>query len=256
MPGRGAAILGACILKLLLGPRRARLRNLANEQHKAPHAPGCWRPDRAVRFRKTAATSQTVQNRTAPQPSQCRHGSMCAAVIQTVEAPLTRRIAHGNAYTRRGIAAWLPRPLRAVAGFVLMDYTFYLWHIATHKSRFLWRFHRVHHIDPDMDSSTAVRFHAVDMLVSLPWRLLQVRCSGIGPATLSVWRTFFNASILFHHSNLQLPRGWDRSLSWLLTTPKMHGIHHSIVPAERDSNWSSGLSLWDRLHGTYREDAI
>ncbi|MBU1605753.1 MAG: sterol desaturase family protein [Alphaproteobacteria bacterium] len=183
-------------------------------------------------------------------------GAMCAAVIQPVEVPLTQRIAIANAHSPRGIAAWLPRSLRAIAGFVLMDYMFYLWHIATHKSRFLWRFHRVHHIDPDMDSSTAVRFHAVGMLVSLPWRLLQVRCSGIAPGTLSVWRTFFNASILFHHSNLQLPDGWDRRLSWLLTTPKMHGIHHSIVPAERDSNWSSGLSLWDRLHGTYREDVL
>lgn len=181
-------------------------------------------------------------------------GAMCAMVIQAVESPLARRIAERNARSRRGIVSLVPPALRGPVAIAAMDYTFFLWHIATHKSRFLWRFHRVHHVDPDLDALTGVRFHALDMLVSLPWRLVQVRISGISPRSLWVWRQFFNASILFHHSNLRLPGDWDRRFSWVLTTPKMHGIHHSILPDERDTNWSSGLSVWDRLHGTLRQD--
>ena len=180
-------------------------------------------------------------------------GASCALVIALVEEPLTQRIARANAAGGRGIAQRVPKSLSLAVGVLAMDYGFYLWHVATHKLPFLWRWHRVHHIDEDMDASTAVRFHALDMLVSLPWRLVQVRLAGVDPAGLFAWRQFFNASILFHHSNLRLPVGWDGRLSLALTTPKMHGIHHSSVKAERDSNWTSGFSFWDRLHGTFRD---
>lgn len=179
-------------------------------------------------------------------------GAMCAAVVAAVETPATHAVARRNAAERRGLAGLLPAPLGAVAAFAAMDYGFYLWHVATHRVPLLWRLHRVHHVDPDMDMSTAIRFHFADMFVSLPWRLVQVRVSGITPRTLDAWQRFFTLSILFHHSNWSLPRGWDRRLAWLITTPEMHGIHHSVIKAQRDSNWSSGISLWDRLHGTFR----
>ena len=179
-------------------------------------------------------------------------GAMCAAVVATVETPAVQAVARANASGRRGLAGLTPRPLAALVAFAAMDYGFYLWHVATHRVPFLWRFHRVHHVDPAMSMSTAIRFHFVDMAVSLPWRLVQVRVSGITPPTLRAWQRFFTLSILFHHSNWALPEGWDERLSWLITTPRMHGIHHSVVQAERDSNWSSGISLWDRLHGTFR----
>ncbi len=181
-------------------------------------------------------------------------GVMCGAVISATETPVTQALARRNARLRLGLAHRLPEPLGSIAAFLVMDYGFYLWHIATHKSDLLWRLHRVHHVDPDMDASTAIRFHLVDMLVSLPWRMMQVRVSGITPRTLDAWQRFFTLSILFHHSNLRLPGRWDERLSWLLTTPRMHGIHHSVVADERDSNWSSGISIWDRAHGTLRED--
>lgn len=179
-------------------------------------------------------------------------GASCAVIVSAIEEPLCQRIAAKNLTERRGFAQWMPKPLRVLAGVAAMDYGFYLWHVATHKVPFLWRFHRVHHIDRDMDMSTAVRFHFVDMLVSLPWRLVQVRLSGVSPKSMGIWRNFFNASILFHHSNLRLPDGMDEKLSLVLTTPKMHGIHHSKRIEEMDSNWTSGLSFWDRLHGTFR----
>jgi sterol desaturase/sphingolipid hydroxylase (fatty acid hydroxylase superfamily) len=201
---------------------------------------------RPLRRRTHPAAQRTVSNLAL--------GASCAAVIAAVEEPLCKAIAQRNEEGRRGLAGLLPRPLRRATGLLAMDYGFYLWHVATHKVPFLWRFHRVHHVDPDLDASTAVRFHTLDMLVSLPWRLAQVRLSGIDRKGLRLWRQFFKASILFHHANLRLPGSWDRRLAWLLTTPEMHGIHHSAERSERDSNWSSGFSLWDRLHGTLRQD--
>lgn len=178
-------------------------------------------------------------------------GASCALVIALVEEPLTQRIARANAAGGRGIAQRVPKPLSLAAGVLAMDYGFYVWHVATHKVPFLWRFHRVHHVDPDLTASTAVRFHAVDMVVSLPWRLVQARLSGAGPRTMTIWRNFFNLSILFHHANLSLPGKWDRRLARIVTTPRMHGIHHARHKHLRDSNWTSGISIWDRLHGTY-----
>lgn len=181
-------------------------------------------------------------------------GASCAVIVAAVEEPLTQAIAQSNQAKKRGFAQKLPKPLRLLGGIAAMDYGFYWWHVATHKVPFLWRFHRVHHIDPDMDMSTAVRFHPIDMFVSLPWRLVQVRLSGISPKALRYWRHFFNLSVLFHHSNMKLPKGVDDALAKALTTPKMHGIHHSSAKGERDSNFTSGISLWDRLHGTFRDD--
>ena len=177
-------------------------------------------------------------------------GAMCAGVVALTETPLTHAIARSNVHDRRGLTGRLPGVLGPIAAFLAMDYGFYRWHVATHRVPLLWRLHRVHHVDPDMDMSTALRFHFVDMAVSLPWQAAQVRLIGIGPRTLAAWKHFFFLSILFHHSNLRLPGRWDTWASLVLTTPRMHGIHHSQRPTEQDSNWSSGLSLWDRLHGT------
>ncbi len=135
-----------------------------------------------------------------------------------------------------------------------MDYTMCIWHVLTHKVPVLWRFHLVHHVDLDLDSTTALRFHAVDMLISIPWRAAQVLLLGTSRRALSAWQSFFFASIVFHHSNIRLPPRLERGLARVLTTPRMHGIHHSAVHDQTDSNWSSGLSLWDHLHRTFRLD--
>jgi sterol desaturase/sphingolipid hydroxylase (fatty acid hydroxylase superfamily) len=155
---------------------------------------------------------------------------------------------------RWGLVKWLRLPLwlEVCAAVVLMDYTLYLWHVLTHRVPLLWRFHAVHHIDLDMDASTAIRFHFGELMLSTPWRVAQVVAIGTSPLALSIWQTALLASILFHHSNLQLPLDVERRLSRVIVTPRMHGIHHSALRRETESNWSSGLSAWDWLHRTLR----
>ena len=183
-------------------------------------------------------------------------GALSMAVVALAERPLVRRLAGMMERRRWGLVQQLALPplLRDGLSVLAMDYTIYVWHVLTHKVPFLWRFHLVHHVDLDLDSTTALRFHAVDMLISIPWRAAQVAVLGTSRRALSVWQGFFFASVVFHHSNLRLPAGLERCLALVLTTPRMHGIHHSAVRAETDSNWSSGLSLWDHLHGTFRLD--
>tara|TARA_B100000678_G_scaffold288428_1_gene296869 strand:+ start:1062 stop:1874 length:813 start_codon:yes stop_codon:yes gene_type:complete len=209
---------------------------------------GLWLAERARPLRTQTHDTATRQVRNLAM------GAGAMLVVQAIEMPLLGRLAEGNVKARRGLAQMLPlpRPLQVALGVAAMDYAYYWWHIATHRVPFLWRFHRVHHIDPDMDMTTALRFHAADMVISLPFRIVQVVLGGADPRILMVHRHFFDASVLFHHSNLRLPGRWDERLSLVFTTPKMHGVHHSKVPEEMDSNWTSGLSIWDRLHGTLR----
>ncbi len=183
-------------------------------------------------------------------------GALSIATVALIEAPLTKPLA-GRAERRRdGLVQLLPLPpwARDVAAVLLMDYTIYLWHVATHKVPFLWRFHLVHHVDLDLDSTTALRFHAADMAISAPYRAAQVALIGVSPRALRIWQGWFFFSILFHHSNPALPEWIERHMARFITTPRMHGIHHSAVRDETDSNWSSGFALWDHLHGTFRLD--
>lgn len=179
-----------------------------------------------------------------------------AAAVHLTEAPIVSRVALLVQRRRWGLLKRLRLPpwLELASAVLLMDYTLYFWHILTHRVPFLWRFHAVHHIDLDLDASTAVRFHFGELAISTPWRAAQIACIGVSPRALSIWQTALLMSILFHHSNVRLPAAWERRLARLVVTPRMHGIHHSIVRAETDSNWSSGLAIWDWLHGTWRLD--
>ena len=143
---------------------------------------------------------------------------------------------------------WLEVPL----ALALLDYSLYLWHVAFHKVPCLWRFHQVHHVDLDMDASTAIRFHFGEMAISTGLQAFQILTIGVSPLTFSIWKTWLISEVIFHHSNVELPFAAERWLCKIIVTPRMHGIHHSLVPEELNSNWSSGLTLWDRLHGTLR----
>jgi sterol desaturase/sphingolipid hydroxylase (fatty acid hydroxylase superfamily) len=180
-------------------------------------------------------------------------GSVAVQLVeQPIVAPLSRRVDR----RRCGLLPrlQLPRPLEALVAIALLDYTLYLWHILVHRAPMLWRFHRVHHVDLDLDASTALRFHFGELALSTPWRAAQVVVIGVRPEVLRAWQQMTLVSILFHHSNVRLPGRLERLLSLLVMTPRLHGIHHSNRADEMDANWSSGLSVWDRLHRTLRTD--
>ena len=178
---------------------------------------------------------------------------LSAITIQTLETPIVSPLARWVGRDRVGVLKLrsLPRWLEVALAVGLMDYTLFLWHIFTHKNALLWRFHAVHHADLDLDASTALRFHFGELALSVPYRALQLLILGIDQESFEVWQKFLALSILFHHSNVRLPLTAERLLSRLIATPRMHGIHHSQNFAEQWTNWSSGLALWDYLHGTY-----
>ena len=144
----------------------------------------------------------------------------------------------------------IPFWLEGTIAFLLLDYTNYLWHILNHKISFLWRFHLVHHTDIDLDVTTAIRFHAGEMIASVFYRGFSVFIIGASPMLVLVYEIFFEGATLFHHSNWRLPFKLEKFLNRIIVTPRMHGIHHSIIRTETDSNYSVIFSFWDRLHNT------
>jgi sterol desaturase/sphingolipid hydroxylase (fatty acid hydroxylase superfamily) len=135
---------------------------------------------------------------------------------------------------------------------LLLDYSNYLWHVFLHKSKLLWRFHNVHHSDLDLDLSTAWRFHIGENIASVPYRSLAVAVIGVPASFVLFYEVVFEGCTAFHHSNIRLPFRFEKKLSHIMVTPRMHGIHHSIVAKETNSNYSVILSCWDRLHQTLR----
>jgi len=181
---------------------------------------------------------------------------LSAAAIQLTERPVTQPLTAVVVSRRWGVVHRLGLPpwLEVAAAVVLLDYTLFVWHVLTHRVPLLWRFHEVHHADRDVSASTALRFHFGEMVLSVPGRTAQVICVGAGPLSLSTWQIATFVAIVFHHSNAALPLALERRLCRILMTPRLHGIHHSVVADETDSNWSTIFSWPDYLHRTIRLD--
>jgi sterol desaturase/sphingolipid hydroxylase (fatty acid hydroxylase superfamily) len=181
--------------------------------------------------------------------------ALSAAAVSILQGPLLAPVTRDVESRKLGLlqSRALPRAARIAAGVLLLDYTLWWWHWLNHRVPFLWRFHLVHHVDRDLDASTGVRFHFGEMSLSVLYRMLQVRVLGVDATTLTIWQTSLFASIFFHHSNTRLPEDVDRLLTRAIVTPRMHGIHHSDVFEETNSNWASLFTWWDFLHGTMRE---
>ena len=179
-------------------------------------------------------------------------GGALAAAQTPIIGPLARLVVRRRWGLLQRLA--LPSAVETFLAVVLLDYSQYLWHYLTHRRPMLWRFHEPHHVDLDLDTLTAIRFHFGELLLSVPFRAAQVLLIGVSPRALSIWQTVTTAQILFHHSNARLPASLESWLSWVIVTPRMHGIHHSIVDRERDSNWATIFSIFDRMHGTLRLD--
>ena len=176
-------------------------------------------------------------------------GTGAAVVAPAVSVAAARGAGEGL-----GLLPWLGLPPAAagVAGFLLLDLSFYYWHRANHRFGLLWRFHNAHHVDPDLDVTTSLRFHFGEVGLSALFRVLQVGLLGVPMAVVVVYEACFQANTFFHHSNVRLPVAVERLLNLVLVTPRMHGIHHSQVQAETDSNYAVVLPWWDRLHRTLR----
>jgi sterol desaturase/sphingolipid hydroxylase (fatty acid hydroxylase superfamily) len=155
-----------------------------------------------------------------------------------------------------GIFQWVhfPEAMAIVVGALIYDYAYYWWHMLMHLGPFFWRFHNVHHTDLDMDVSTASRFHFGEVIFSIAFRAMVVAIFGLGIWTLAIYELLFVAANQFEHSNWRVSLGLERALNFVFVTPRMHGIHHSIVQRETNSNWGTVFSIWDRLHGTLRID--
>jgi sterol desaturase/sphingolipid hydroxylase (fatty acid hydroxylase superfamily) len=157
-----------------------------------------------------------------------------------------------------GVLNWLPLPgwAAVIATFLLMDYAYWWWHWANHMVPLFWRFHNVHHTDLDLDVSTAARFHFGEMIFSVGFLSLAVTLFGVTPIMLVVFFIAFEVATLFQHSNWRLPIRLERVLNLIFVTPRMHGIHHSIVQRETNSNWGTIFCWWDKLHRTLRRDIL
>ncbi len=142
--------------------------------------------------------------------------------------------------------------IRLLAAVLLLDAWMYAWHRLNHQIPWLWRFHRTHHSDPNMDVTTASRFHGGEILLAALLRLPVIFLGGLRLEELLIYEIAMQLVVQLQHANIALPRGCEAGLRWLIVTPNMHKVHHSRIPAETDSNYSSLFSIWDRLLGSYR----
>ena len=147
-----------------------------------------------------------------------------------------------------GLSAWAAAPL----GIILLDLAIYLQHVLFHAVPALWRLHRMHHADLEFDVTTGARFHPIEILLSMGIKLGVIAALGTPAVAVLVFEVLLNATSMFNHSNVRMPAWLDGIIRWIVVTPDMHRVHHSIVARETNSNFGFNLPWWDRLFGTYR----
>jgi len=147
----------------------------------------------------------------------------------------------------------LPSWIKIILAVTALDFVIYLQHVLFHFLPILWRLHRMHHTDLDVDVSTGNRFHPIEILISMGIKLATVSLIGAPAVTVVVFEVTLNATSQFNHGNIRIPDALDRWLRLVVVTPDMHRVHHSIIPRETNSNFGFNLPWWDRLCGTYRD---
>ncbi|WP_187967950.1 sterol desaturase family protein [Aquibium microcysteis] len=143
--------------------------------------------------------------------------------------------------------------IAGLLGFVILDLAVWLEHWASHRIPILWRIHRMHHADTGFDLTTALRFHPLEIVLSMVWKAAVVVALGVPVAAVLVFEIVLNGMAMFNHANARLPAGLDRVLRRFVVTPDMHRVHHSSIPAETDSNYGFNFPFWDRIFGTYND---
>ncbi len=149
-----------------------------------------------------------------------------------------------------------PYWLSVAIGVIALDFTIYLQHVGFHALPLLWRLHMVHHADLDFDVTTGLRFHPLEIVLSMGIKIMAVVLLGAPVLAVLVFEVALNATAMFSHSNMRLPVRFDRVLRWFVVTPEMHRVHHSVVIRETNSNYGFNLPWWDRLFGTYKDQPV
>jgi sterol desaturase/sphingolipid hydroxylase (fatty acid hydroxylase superfamily) len=146
--------------------------------------------------------------------------------------------------------AW-PGWIKLIVSLLVLDLAIWAQHLVSHKVPIFWRLHQVHHTDRDIVVTTAVRFHPIEIALSMLWKIVVVVPLGASPFAVFLFEVILNACAMFNHANIALPAWLDRVLRFFIVTPDMHRVHHSVLRREHDRNYGFNLSLWDRLFGTY-----
>jgi sterol desaturase/sphingolipid hydroxylase (fatty acid hydroxylase superfamily) len=144
-----------------------------------------------------------------------------------------------------------PGWVKLIVALLVLDFAIWFQHLVSHKVPIFWRLHQVHHADRDIDVTTAVRFHPVEIALSMLWKIVVVLPLGASPFAVFLFEVILNACATFNHANIALPTWLDRFVRIFIVTPDMHRVHHSVLRTEHDRNYGFNLSLWDRLFRTY-----
>ena len=144
-----------------------------------------------------------------------------------------------------------PEWIKILVALLVLDLAIWFQHLVSHKVPLFWRLHKVHHADRDIDVTTAVRFHPVEIALSMLWKIVVVLPLGVSPFAVFLFEVILNACAMFNHANIALPAWLDGIVRLAVVTPDMHRVHHSVLRREHDSNYGFNLSLWDRLFRTY-----
>lgn len=177
---------------------------------------------------------------------------LAVTFVIPVTAVITAIVADANGWGLFNLVDW-PIWLEWSIGFLVLDFVIWGQHLITHKVPILWRLHRVHHTDEDMDATTAVRFHPLEIVFSIFVKSLAVLIVGPAAVVVVVFEALVNGTAVFNHANFHLPESADKWVRLVLVTPDMHRVHHSVIRGETDSNYGFALSVWDRLFGTYTD---
>ena len=178
------------------------------------------------------------------------------SIVLKLLGPISAIITAEYALTHNwGLIALSPIPLplyvEVIIGVILLDFAIYIQHVASHRIPILWRLHKVHHADRDIDVTTGIRFHPIEAVLSMAYKCGVIIL--LGPITLAViiFEILLNASAMFNHANVRLPQSMDRVLRTFMVTPDFHRVHHSVLEKETNSNYGFFLSIWDRCCKTY-----
>lgn len=178
-------------------------------------------------------------------------GSLALRILGPFTAIATAIWASGKGLGLFNLTDW-PLWIEIILAFIVLDFAIYLQHIISHRVPLFWRLHKVHHTDRDLDASSAVRFHPIEIILSMLYKCAIVLIIGPAAVAVLIFEIILNASAIFNHANLKLPIAVDKVLRLFIVTPDMHRVHHSVIENETNKNFGFNFSIWDRLFKTYK----